>query len=398
MKLFGRSGTKNKGRAKDGGASAKTPGNNGMGKGKWFSARLLRKLAPKKTQFAAVDIGSYEIKLVEISTAEGYPVVKTTGKISTPPDTLGDLADEEALVVALNELVLTSEMQLREVITTISGDKVVTRHIKLPVMPDKELETAIRFEVEKLIPVPVSELTIRHLKLGVTELNGEKNQHLLVAAVPTSYIYDFYRVFARADLTVAAIDLQVLSLWRVFCGLTPDSGSKGTVGVMDIGAASTQFLVVRDGLLEFTRTLPVGGNLLTHSLAEYYSYELGQATQMKEEKGRLLSAEEAAATSEEEMQMDFSLRDGLSELVREIRRSIDFYNSQEGATPIERFVLSGGTVKLAGFREFMAEAMEVPVEFGNPGLSGQPIDATTPEVFDQAYAVVLGSALREVVE
>jgi Tfp pilus assembly PilM family ATPase len=170
------------------------------------------------------------------------------------------------------------------------------------------------------------------------------------------------------------------------------------VGIMDIGAASTQFLVVSDGLIEFTRILPVGGSLLTRSLAEYYGYELGQASQLKEERGRLLSAEEAAATSEEEMQMDFSLRDGLSELVREIRRSIDFYTIQEGSTPIERFVLSGGTVKLKGFREFMAEAMEVPVEFGDPGLAGQPVEETAPEFFDQSYAVAIGSALREVVE
>lgn len=395
MKVFGKSSTKNKG-PKDGDPSAKTSGSKGNGKG--FLAGLLRKFAPKKTQFAAVDIGSCEIKLVEVSTADGHPVVTATGKIPTPPDTLSDLADEEALVIALNELVLTSGMQLREVITTISGDKVVTRHIKLPVMPDKELETAIRFEVEKLIPVPVSDLTIRHLKLGVTGVNGEKTQHLLVAAVPTSYIYDFYRVFARADLTVAAIDLQVLSLWRVFCGLAPGSGSTGTVGIMDIGGASTQFLVVREGLLEFTRTLPLGGNLLTHSLAAYYGYELQQASQMKEDKGRLLSAEEAAATSQDDMQMDFSLRDGLSELVREIRRSIDYYTSQEGATPIERFIISGGTVKLIGFREFLAEAMEAPVDYGNPGIPDQPVDGNNKSSFDLAYAVVLGSALREVVE
>jgi type IV pilus assembly protein PilM len=395
LKVFGRNGKKKKG-SKDGEFSAKTTGSKG--KSKSGLKGLLRKFAPKKNQFAAVDIGAGEIKLVEISIADGSPVVTAFGKLPTPPDILDDLADEEVLVNALNELVLTSGLQLREVITTISGDKVVTRHIKLPVMPDKELETAVCFEVEKLLPVPADDLTIRHLKLGVTGVNGEKTMHLLAAAVPTSYIYDFYRVFARADLTVAAIDLQFLSLWRVFCGLHPGSGSTGTLGVMDIGASSTQFLVVRDGLLEFTRTLPVGGSLLTRSLAEYYGYELGQASQVKEERGRLLSSEEAAATTEEEMQMDFSLRDGLSELVREIRRSIDFYGSQEGAAPIERFVLSGGAVKLAGFREFMADAMEIPVEFGNPGLSGQPVDETSPEAFDQAYAVALGSALREVVE
>ncbi|MDD4239610.1 MAG: type IV pilus assembly protein PilM [Desulfotomaculaceae bacterium] len=385
--------------ASNGGASTKTKGSKKKNFRQGFlSLGLLRKIAPKKNRFAAIDIGNGNIKVVEVSVVEGLPEVTASGSISMPAGALDEPVNEEALVAALNELVLTSGIQLREVITTIGGDKVITRHIKLPLMPEKELATAVRFEVEKFIPTPVSELQIRHLKLSVTEENGEKTVHLLVAAVPTSYIYDFYRIFALAGLTVAAIDLQTLSLWRVFCGISPKPACQGTVGILDIGASTTQFLVVRERLLEFTRTLPVGGKLLTNSLAEYYGFEFQQASDVKLERGRLLSAEEAAATSQEDMQIDFSLRAGLSELVREIRRSIDFYASQEGATPIERFIISGGAVKLLGFCEFLAEALEAPVEFGEPGLPGQPVNETAPEAFDQAYAVVLGSALREVVE
>jgi len=368
-------------------------------KNKWLYGGILQKLVPKKNRFAAVDIGAAEIKLVEISTVEGHTVVTAYGKIPTPTNKLDDLADEEVMVNALKDLVLASGLESREVITTISTGKLITRHIRLPLMTDKELEVAVRFEVEKLIPAPVDELIIRHSKLDVVEQNNEKIVHLLIAAVPTSYIYDFYRVFSRADLTVAAIDLQAFSLWRLFCGIKPEYGGKGVTGIIDIGAASTQFLVTNNGFLEFTRILPVGGNLLTQSLAEYYGYDdLVEAEQLKKARGRLLNTEEVAVTSEEDMRIDFSLRDGLSELVREIKRSVDFYASQEDAFPIERFILSGGTVKLTGFPEFMAEAMGVPVELGNPGLPGQPVEQSTNEPFDYSYAVALGSALREVVE
>lgn len=395
MKLFGKNSTANKGKA-----STKTKGKNKEKnfRQSFLSLGLLRKIAPKKTRFAAVDIGYGSIKVAEISIADGQPVVTASGSIPIPPDVFVEPVNEEAVVSALNELVLTSGMQLKEVITTINGDKVVTRHIKLPMMPDKELNTAVRFEVEKFVPTPLNELTIRYIKLSTNKENGESILHLLVAAASTSYIYDFYRIFSLAGLTVAAIDLQSLSLCRVFCGLAPKPACQGTVGIIDIGDTITQFLIVRDRLLEFTRTLPVGGKILTSSLAEYYGYELQEASQVKEERGRLLSAEEAAATSQDDMQIDFSLRAGLSELVREIRRSIDFYTSQEGAAPIEKFVISGGAVKLIGFREFLSEALEAPVEFGNPGLPGQPSGTTAQEPFDQSYAVVLGSALREVVE
>gem|GEM_PF-380943 len=362
----------------------------------FFSSELLRKLAPKKTRFAAVDIGSREIKVVEVSTAGGDPEVTAFGRIPTPPGALDGPVDEEALVNALNEVLLTSGIQLNEVITTISGDRVITRHIMIPLMPEKELKAAVRFETEKFIPIPVQELTIRYLKLGQVVSDGVKYLYLLLAAVPTTFIYKYYGLFARAGLIVAAIDLQSLSLWRVFCGL--QTHSAGTVGLLDIGASTTQFLVVRDRALQFTRSLPVGGNLLTSSLAEHYGFEFEEAQRVKETEG-LLSTEEAAATaSPAAMQIDFSLRYGLSGLVREIRRSIDYYMSQENATAIERFIISGGTSKLKGFRDFFAEAMDVPVDFGDPSLSGQPGDETEAAPFDPAFAVVLGTALREVVE
>ncbi|OPX88397.1 MAG: Competence protein A [Pelotomaculum sp. PtaB.Bin104] len=364
-----------------------------------LSKELLRKLAPKKTQYAAVDIGSREIKVVEVSTADGYPEVIASGRLTTPAGVLGEPEGDEDLVNALNEVVLYSGIQSKEVIATISGDRVITRHIKVPVMPAKELETAIKYEAEKFIPIPVDDLNIRYLNLGEMESDGERYLHLLLAAVPSSFVYDYYEIFIRAGLVVAAIDVQSLCLWRVFCGLDTSAARAGTAGILDIGAAATQFLVVSDRGLQLSRTLPVGGNLLTQSLAENYGLEFQEAQQLKEEQGELLSVEAAASAAAGAMQMDYSLRVGLSNLIREIRRSLDYYASLKDATTIDRFIISGGTSKLKGFREFFAEAMEVPVDFGHPGIPGLTGGgAAEPLPFDPAFAVAVGAALREIVE
>jgi len=364
-----------------------------------FSANFLHRLAPKKTRFAAVDIGSREIKALEISTADGSPEVTAFGRLETPAGALGDVLDGEALINALNEVMLASGIEVKEVIATISGDRVITRHVKVPVMPEKELEATVKFEAEKFIPLPLDELIIRYINLGAIDSGDEKKLNLLLAAVPTTFVYDYYSIFTGAGLVMAAIDLQPVCLWRVFSGWEASAAGDGTVGIMDIGASTTQFLVVNNGDLQFARTLPVGGNLLTRSLAENYGLEFDQAQKMKEEEGELLGSKEAVDyAAPGAMQMDFSLRDGLSELIREIRRSLEFYAAQENAPAIERFIISGGTSKLKGFREFFAEAMEVPVDFGNPGISGLPGDEQEEFPFDQAFAVVLGTALREVID
>lgn len=362
-----------------------------------LSGGLFLKLASKKTRFAAVDIGSGEIKVVEVSTADGSPTVTAFGRHPTPVNALGDPVDEEALVNALSEVFPASGIQVKEVFTTIGGDRVITRHINVPLMPGRELETAVRFEAEKFIPIPVDELTIRYLNLGEIESAGERNLHLLLAAVPTSLVYDYYRIFTRSGLSVVAVDLQSLGLWRVFSGFNTSAALEGTVGILDIGASTTQLLVMRDRALQFTRTLSIGGNLLTRSLAEHYSFDFEEAQRLKEEEGELLGTEEAAASAASgAMQMDSFLRDGLSRLVREIRRSFDYYAALENAAAIERLIISGGTSKLKGFREFFAGAMEAPVDFASPGVTGLPRDETIDTPFDPAFAVVLGTALREV--
>ncbi|MDF9408615.1 MAG: Competence protein A [Pelotomaculum sp. PtaB.Bin013] len=363
-----------------------------------LAGRLIRKLAPKKTDYAAVDIGSREIKVVQVSIADGSPVVTASGRLPTPVGALDTPINESELVNALNKVILASGIRVNEVIATISGDRVITRHVKLPVMPARELEAAVNFEIERFVPVPVEELIIRYVNLGVIKSGGERFFHLLLAAVPASFVYDYYGIFAKAGLNIAVIDLQSLSLWRLFSGLKTSAARKGTVGIFDIGASTTQFLVVRDRALQLTRTLPVGGNLLTRSLAAHYGLGYLEAQRMKEDEGELFSVEQAASATASAMQTDFSLRDGLTGLVREIRRSLDYYAAQENATAIERYIISGGTSKMKGFRDFFAEAMGTPVDFGYPGVPGVPGDDPTAARFDPAFAVVLGSALREVVE
>lgn len=352
--------------------------------------RLLRKLAPKRTRFAAVDIGTREIKMVEISATGGKTEVTAFCRVPAPVGELGEAVYEEALVNALCDMVLSSGIQTKEVITTIGGNKTITRHIHVPALPDRELEAAVRLEAEKFIPAAVGELTIRYLKLGETNRAGERYLHLLLVAAPTTVVYDYYGVFTRAGLIIAAIDLEAFSLWRVFGGL------ETSTAILDIGASKTQLLVVRDGVLQFTRTIPAGGDLLTRSLAEHYGLTFQEAQRVKEEEGELLGKEDATISSTAAMQVDFSLRYGLSGLIREIRRSLDFYATQYNAAAIERFIISGGTSKLKGFREFFAEAMETPVDSGAPGIYGLPEYREEAVSYDPTCAVVLGTALREV--
>lgn len=333
-----------------------------------------RRLLPRRNHFIGVDIGAREIKVAEVKVTDGRPEVVALRCRPSPPGVWNEQFDEEALVLALKEL---ANPRLRQVITCIGGEKVVSRVVRLPVMSDREVEAAARFEVEKFVPVPVDQLIIRHVRLGGSENGAGTMQNILLLAVPAATVYRYHSIFSRAGLTVTAIDLQAFALWRLFSREAP-----GTAAIADIGARTSHLVVVRDGAIRFVRLLPVGGDTVTGFLMEAYGIEFAAAEEMKV--GGTDAAPGAALAGD-------LWHGGMVEVGREIKRSLEFCAAEEKVA-VQKIILSGGTSKLRGLPEHLQEALGVPVEVGRPQVS-----LADGVHYDPAYAVAIGLALREVV-
>jgi type IV pilus assembly protein PilM len=182
-------------------------------------------------------------------------------------------------------------------------------------------------------------------------------------------------------MTVTAFDLQAFALWRVF-GRDID----GTAAIIDIGEKSSQFVVVKDGAIRFIRLLPVGGITLTRVITSAFSVESAQAERLKEESS-VAQDSEIYKQGGSAQRISGVLREGLTELIREVNRSLNFYATQERQS-VERIILSGGTSKLNGITDYCQEKLGIKAEIG-VAQTGLPWQG-----FDPAYAVALGLAMR----
>lgn len=344
---------------------------------------ILQRILPKKNHFIGVDIGSSMVKVAEIKVVSGIPEVTDLRSHPSPAGVWTDQFDEEALVRALTEVAAPN---LKEVVTCIGGEKLISRIIRLPRMTDKELEAAAKFEVEKFVPIPVDRLIIRQVRLeeGQTAAPDQKEgENILLLAVPSATVYQYHSIFSRAGLTLTAIDLKAFALWRLFA-----QASVGLLAIVEIGDRTSNLVVVKDGLIRFTRLLPVGGNVLTNNLMETYGVEFSNAQQMKEEAAVTADAETEGSPGESQIRE--VLREGLREISRELNRSLDFYSNMENLV-VEKLIISGGTCKLKGVTAYLQETLEMPVEEGTPG-----INLSEGVEFDPQYSVAIGLALREV--
>lgn len=344
---------------------------------------ILQRILPKKNHFIGIDIGTSMIKAAEVKIVNDIPEVADLRCYPAPPGVWTDQFDEEELVRALKEM---ANPQLKEVISCIGGEKLISRIILLPRMNDKELEAAARFEFEKLVPIPVDQLIIRHIRLdeGPAFQDKKEGENILLLAVPSATVYQYHSIFSRAGMALTALDLKAFALWRLY-GKT----SSGIVALVEIGAATSQLVVVKDGMIRFVRLLPVGGSILTNLLMEACGVEFSGAQQMKEE---------AAVTAEDEDdqgsgsgQIRETLREGLDEISREIARSLDFYSNLENFS-VGKVIISGGTCKLKGLAGYLQNELNLPVEEG-------VIELNLPEGmnFDPQYSMAIGLALREAI-
>jgi len=362
--------------------------------------KIIEKILPKKNYFVGIDIGTHNTKIAEINIADGFPKVASLRISTSPSDVWTDRLDEEGFVLELQNI---TQDKIKEVITCIGGDMVINRIQRLPQLPDKEMETAVRLEIEKIVRTPVDQLITRYICLdhvgapqakppGIKlfasrkaqkkqiENSKEEVHNYLLLAVPAATVYQYYGIFSRAGLMVTAFDLQAFALWRLF-----GRGTSGATALADIGAKTSHLVIMQDGIIRFIRSLPVGSNNITNHLMNTYGVDFSEASK---------AVKEAAAAVKDSqdisLKKDF-IQEGFLEIIKELRRSFEFYSSLE-KIKVEKLILSGGTSNTKNLPVFLQKELDIPVEIGFPD-----IDFKEGQAYNPVFAVAIGLALREVI-
>jgi type IV pilus assembly protein PilM len=290
--------------------------------------------------------------------------VTAAGQFSLPFSVHDEVIFAEEMAGALARAVQNAGAGTSYVVTAIPGEKVITRHIRIPPVPPKEIAQVLKWEAERYIPLPVSDLIIRHVNLG--EVNGAHGPelHLLLAAVPETLARECHRCFTEAGLRLVAVDLRSLALWRVFAGLSGDGPQDpSTCAVLNIDVSYSQLVVVREGRLQYTRSLPQG---------------LQVAAEVDEKDG-------ARGSDQKE---DVIYRAALEELAREAQRSFSWYQAQDREHPVTKIVLTGVGSRIQDVGPYLADRLGIPVVMDEP-----PVQIKTQGDYDPAFALAIGLAL-----
>ncbi|MDW8096224.1 MAG: cell division protein FtsA [Aquificaceae bacterium] len=226
-------------------------------------------------------------------------------------------------------------------------------------------------------------------------LGSKISAEVHVVKVGTSLLKNTEKVVINAGMEIIGKFLSPLASAEAV--LTQEEKEEGVL-MVDMGAGLTDFVVYSEGSILFTGCVPMGGMNITKDIAHFMKINSEQAERIKIENGHALAdvvseaerikikprgEEREVTVSRKQLAEVIQIRiEEIMERLTDIlsQQSIDLNMLHAG------IVLTGGSSKLTGMREFMERYFDLPVRIGYPiGIIG-----LKEKVQDPAYATAVG--------
>ncbi len=325
-----------------------------------------------------VDIGSSSIKIVQLARGEGF-ALQTYGIVDIPEPISSQTTDEQInkLAELLSNLMAAAKVSTKNCTMSLPNAAVFTSVIDMPKMADQEMESAMQFEAKKYVPLPFSEVTLSWIIIS-DNADGATCKVLLIA-VPKQIRDIYIKLFTIAGLNLEIIEIEALSLIR---SLTTEKDKNDVI--IDIGAKVTGLNFVRNGTLQLTRNLSIGGDTITERIGQALNLSLPRAEQFKRDFGL--------------HNTDFlpeAVKPVLNLIKNEVGQIMGIYKAHD-VVP-DRLVLVGGGAQLPGIVEYFSHELGIPATVGDPFAQIAYNESIKPILsrFALHFSVAAGLAMRK---
>lgn len=342
-------------------------------------------------QVVGLDIGTSAVRAAELEFGVGTPVLVAFGQVGLPPGAIvdGEVQDHSAVSNAIERLWQNGKFQSKTVVVGIAGLRAITRELDLPWVPDEDVDSAVRFQSEEVIPFPPDKTILSAQVLSDnTAPDGTKTRRVLVAAAHRDLVDGVVAAAEAAGLIVEGVDLVSSALVRALGD--PSVAAERPEAIVSIGAGLTVVVVHQHGRPQFVRTIGTGGNAATAAVASALDLPLVDAEALKRRLGEASAQVSSAETA---------VQPAIAELVGEIRNSVQYFATLPGRVPIARVLLTGGGARLRGLLKELRSQVRIPVEHVSPldrlDLSRIDLDAEQAASIEPVLATPIGLALPE---
>jgi type IV pilus assembly protein PilM len=309
----------------------------------------------RQKKIIGLDIGTSSVKLAELESSRGGYTLSKFAVQPIGPGAVngGEIVDVGQVSQAIQAAAHASATKRKLVCSGMWGSSVVVKKIAMPRMEAKLVSEQVKWEAEQYIPFDVNEISLEHSILKGS--SSPEVMDVLLVAAKQEFVFRYIEAIEGAGLKCAIMDVSGFALANCFeanYGATP-----GTIALLNIGAGTTNLVVLTGGEAVFCRDISAGGFSYTNEIHRSMGVSLEEAEALK------LSASYGQGAPDEVNSIISATNEAV---VEEIRSSFDFYGATSGGGAISRFYASGGGVFTPGLVEGVAKATGIAHESFDP--------------------------------
>ncbi|MBX4197091.1 type IV pilus assembly protein PilM [Candidatus Saccharibacteria bacterium] len=306
------------------------------------------------SEFFGLDIGTSSIRIVQL---RGTGAVKTLDRYGSAPVAgavaMSDSkADQQKLAQAIVQLCKQAGITTKNVAVGIPSNRVFTTVVDMEKLSQSELAKTIRYQADSFIPTPLAESKIDWALLGDSPKDPTKVE-VLLSSVNNTYIESRLDMLENAGFNVIAFEPDTFAVVRSI--VAPEAAAPQMV--LDVGARSSDLIVVVNGAPRLSRSIPVGSEAIIRSAVAGLGVDAAQATQFVYKFG--------VSRDKLEGRVYNAIINVVDNLVAEIEKSIKFFQGRYPSLKLERVIATGGASTLPEFPLYVANKFGVNVEIGN---------------------------------
>lgn len=358
----------------------------------------------------SIEIGNSFTKICEIDYKVKKPKVYKVLTVETPEGVVVDgmLQPTQEYADHLVNALATNGIRTKKVIFTISSTRVASREVQIPNVKANKIEALVKTNANDYFPVDLTQYEIGHyLAGGLTE---EGKLRVMALAVPKALLNSYYQLAQMCGWEVECFDYSSNSLYQIL----RDEKSEKVTMMIKIDENSTIVTVLSAGKVLLQRTVAYGVQDAIETMIASGAYAVNdpmsavERFQKKTCLNRVLHQgdkvwEENAGRWEDEDAGNVEvtaarqkITASLEPLIVGVSRVIDFYDSRNGDTPIERTYVTGLGGSFSGMSKLFTNCLERKVHTLSDmedkiGMS-KAIRSTRPA----AYISCLGAVLAPV--
>ena len=262
-----------------------------------------------------VDISDESIKYIRFQSKRSGYVLRDHGVLPLDPGVVvnGEIKNEVALATVLKHAPFSRGFGVGTfVVASLPEEKSFVRIAQIPHVKSAQLRNAVLWELADTLPLPLEEVYFDYEV--VPEPHPKDHLDVLTITFPRVVVDTYLRAFRAAGIIPMAFELESQAIARA---LSDRSRVLEPSLIIDIGKNRSSFVLMYNGSIALTSTIPFSGTVMHQALAKELSVDIGAAEALKKEAGLRTDLHEGKVAT--------VLSNALSPLVDEIEKHTEYY-------------------------------------------------------------------------